>query len=178
MKGVLFKLYESILEEDFNYNLYHFTTMDKLKSILIDKKIKGNTDPKVSGSRIFKQHGYPSEGISTTRDKNLHWTGTNVRIVLDKRKLKNRFKIIPLHWFNMRYNVQGVNYRGWGNKKLTNKEIPMNQAEERVITQKGIPIDYIEKIELINNPQSKPLTQQDITTIKGFAQNIPVVDNR
>ncbi len=171
MRSDLFKLYESILNEDSN-NLYHFTTIDNLLDILNSGKLKVNEDPKISGSRIFKQYGYPAEGISTTRNKNLVWGRCNIRLVLNKQKIKQRYKIIPLHWYNMRYG--DMDYRVKGNISFRNN-IPVNQSEERIITTNGLPTSYIEEIDLINNPNGTPLTKKEIDMIKNIT-NVPVVN--
>lgn len=130
-----FQKFIDILQEKTNdYNLYHITNTDSLISILKTGMIEPMYD-KISGY-----------GISLTRYKKLDWNG-NVILVFDKNELSTRYKIKPIHWFNQRHDKE---YRMYGDKAkpYTNQNIPVNQYEERIITENPIPINFIKEIKL------------------------------
>lgn len=155
------KYYDFLNEYVNDYSLYHFTDLDSLKSILKDGYIQPDYD---------KMLGY---GISTTRYKNFKWVGDcKVRLTLDKNELSTRFKIKPYHWFNMKHNYDGRDdYRKYGHdaKPFTNQNIPANQFEERIVTEKQIPVSYIKEIKILSDISAKDLNNLIKST------NIPII---
>ena len=176
---ILLAIYESILHDDVNdFNVYHFTTIENLYSILNDGGIKVNKDPVISGGRVLDEFGHPTFGISTTRNKNLKWGYCNIRLVFDKRKLKNKYKIMPVHWFNMKNKLDSDKWddnRKYGDITVRNN-ISVNQYEERVIAD-NIPLHFVKQIDIINNSNASELTQEDINKLKRLT-DIPVVEYR
>jgi len=136
------KKFEEFNKELKNY-LYHFTSIDNYKEILKDGFIYPFYD-KILGN-----------GISTTRYKNFKFMSYNkVMLIFDKDKLKQKYKIKPVHWFNQKHFFDNEDdYRKYGpdKKPITNQEISANQYEERIITDKPIPISYIEDVVFLNN---------------------------
>lgn len=49
-------------------------------------------------------------GLTLTRNKNLECPNSNGRIAFDKNELKQRYKIKPVHWFNMKHFWQAEFY--------------------------------------------------------------------
>jgi len=128
-----------------DYNLYHFTTVESLYEIYKDGWLYTIYD-KYNGNKA----------LSTTRNKNLNWftKKNNIRLSFDKRELSKKYKIKPYHWFNDRH---GVDYRSKGNNATPNgnQDIPVNQYEERVISNNPIPIKYITDINIIGSISNK-----------------------
>lgn len=95
--------------------LYHFTTDDKLDSILS------------SNTLIGSEFGNPDDnlvGVSTTRNKNLNYDNSTVKITLDKNKLKHNYKIIPYDYWQRDYNVP-------------NNPQTVDEDEEIILTPRG-----------------------------------------
>jgi hypothetical protein len=136
-----FKIFENVN----NYDLYHFTDMFSIMKILKDGFINPSYDGGLNDGEEY--------GISTTRYKSLKWMNNNIRITFDKRKIQHNYKIKPIHWFNMRhYWDNSDDYRKYGTEKkpYTNQNIPANQYEERILTDKPLPIKYIKEITVTN----------------------------
>lgn len=141
---------EYITEHVNDYSLYHFTDIDSLKDILKDESLYPMYD-KISG-----------QGISTTRYKDFKWSGNEVTIIFDKSKVKTRYKIKPVHWFNMSHNWQGGDdYRQYGHdaRPRTKQDIPANQYEERIVSENPIPVSFIDRI-VLNKKLPKKLTDR------------------
>lgn len=154
MKVLSFK--QHLMEKIDDYNLYHFTDYDSLISILESGLIEPTYD-KLSGS-----------GLSLTRNKNLKWTDSIIRLTFDKNELTSRYKIKPIHWFNMKHNWQGKDdYRKYGSDKKpeTGQNIPANQYEERVLSEKDIPIKYIKSIKILNKDKKLLTKIKKLTNI-------------
>jgi hypothetical protein len=133
-------LAEFLNEKVDDNNLYHFTNLESLYEIIKD------------GSILPFHDKMMDDGISTTRNKNLKWLRSNVRLTFDKNELSKRYKIKPFHWFNMKHNWdKSDDYRKYGQdiRPNTNQNIPANQYEERIVTDKPLPISYIKEIEII-----------------------------
>jgi len=139
------KSFENWLNEKLDdYNLYHFTDINSLKNIIIDEYI-------IPSHQISEDE--TPIGISTTRLKNLMWE--DVRLTFDKRELQFKYKIKPIHWFNIQ-KINNNDYRQYGHdKKLANGKIPVNQFEERIITKTGIPIRYVKEIQIKDKKNQK-----------------------
>jgi hypothetical protein len=147
-------LFNDFLNEKVDdYNLYHFTDMFSIQSIIVDGCIYPTYD-RMTG-----------DGVSTTRYKDFKWS--NVRLTLDKRELQNHYKIKPIHWFNKRHKYQkgSDDYRQYGYdvRPETEQNLPANQFEERVVTDKPIPISYIKEIQVTD--------MSEYNRIKGWLSN-------
>ncbi len=135
------KYSEFINEAVDDYSLYHFTDLDSLYEILED----GSVYP-------FYDKVFQNDGVSMTRNKDLKWVSSKIRLVFDKRELATRYKIKPLHWFNIRhFSGEKDDYRQYGDvRPNTKQDIPANQYEERVITENPIPVSFIKQIDIIS----------------------------
>jgi len=104
-----------------------------------------------------------NNGLSTTRYKNLNWPSTTIRITFDKRELQHRYKIKPIHWFNMKHNwYKGSDdYRQFGAdvRPTTYQDVPANQYEERIISDDPIPLKYIKGILILSHEDDKTLRE-------------------
>ncbi len=152
-----------ILEKLDDYNIYHFTDLDGLYEIFKDGAMFPFYD-KVMG-----------HGISTTRNKNLKWLENfnTIRLVFDKREIKKHYKIKQYHWFNMKHNFDnGDDYRKYGDDKIphTGQNIPANQYEERIITNKPLPMRYIKEIQI-----TKRIDIKDLENMKNMT-DIPIIN--
>jgi hypothetical protein len=78
--------------------IYHFTRKDSLKNILNSNKLLGSFQYELNnGKEIW--------GISTTRNKNLFYDNTDVRITLDGDKISDNYQIIPRDYWGGEYNI-------------------------------------------------------------------------
>lgn len=131
-------------------NLYHFTNHTALKSIL-------------KNGIHFKQNDLYSNKfkyyytISTTRNYDFKWLSKDVRIVLDKERIKNEYVIKPIHWKNTSYyHINSPDHRLFGHADI------MNQTEERicmnpndVYRQYFLHPKYIKQIDIIKPTDEK-----------------------
>ena len=110
-------LYDILSEAKQIGQLYHWTGLKSLYLILKSGFINPSTEDRDDFNR----------GISTTRSKEYSYGRFPVKIVLDGDLISHKYKIKPLNW--------------WNNTKATHSEF-----EERIITNKAIPINYIDEI--------------------------------
>ncbi len=133
-------------------NLYHFTNHYALKTIL------------ESGLRFTRNDLYNTENfpyyytISTTRNYDFKWVVNGCRIVLDKEKIKKKYIIKPIHWYN-KSNARLIDsgYSNSSDIRPLGHDSVMNQFEERICLN---PIDvyrqyfispkYIKQIDILN----------------------------
>lgn len=87
--------------------------------------------------------------ISTTRSYNLKWAGGDIRLTLDGDKLKNNYRIKPMHYFNIINRIllgkfkKTYDLRDFSNIEEKNKRFEqycknyydtnLNQFEERIL---------------------------------------------
>jgi hypothetical protein len=115
-------------------NLYHFTAIAALENILENGILFKKND---LYSKDFKYY----YTISTTRKFNFNFTYddiniNNVRIVLDKEKIKNDYKIIPTHWYNTEFKNDNAKPNGTNDQRTVafvgRDSLIYNQFEERI----------------------------------------------
>ena len=115
--------------------LYHFTSKTNLINIL--KKNEFNLTFSIGDSPDFNVNRNKFFYFSTTRSKSSGFKKGNVKLVLDGRKLKNNYKLIPVDY--------------WRLKSLKNSE-----QEDRIISDKPIipnAINYILEIHMKDNTE-------------------------
>ncbi len=118
-------------------NLYYFTELDNLKKILENGIRFRNND--------LLNDDFPYYfAISTTRKYNFKWADSksnNFRIVLDKEKIKNHYKILPVHYYNQYYKNDDVVPNGTKDQRVNDNT--WNQYEERIcFNPKDVNNDY------------------------------------
>lgn len=97
-------LFKQFLSEDITNYLYHGTSMDHIFDILKYDMLEGRTiqqHDRFTGSKFNRvRHGDSSiKGVSLSRDIKISKRFGRIILVLDKEKLKQRYKIMPFSWY-------------------------------------------------------------------------------
>lgn len=130
------ELIESILSEGASDILYHFTHIDYVSKILKSNTISmtstlgSASDTKINNNRFFY--------LSTTRSKSSGFNNGDAKLVLDGRKLKQNYKIVPVDY--------------WGYPESSKSE-----QEDRIVSNKSEitnAINYISAIHLFYDKRS------------------------
>lgn len=125
--------------------LYHFTTVDSLKSILIDEGLKNTTNKYISFTRNFD--------LLNTSD-NFRIGKHIIRFVFDGDKLSTKYKIEPYL------------DRGWA-KRIS------NENEERIIIQRGKVLKCFNSLLEIDIIKDENF-QQILDILSSFSLNITI----
>jgi hypothetical protein len=131
------KILENIISEGASDILYHYIASDYILDMLQKNKI--NTIAAIGSDSDYKINKNKFYYLSTTRSKSSGFKKSDSKIVLDGRKLKQRYKITPVDYWN------------WPKSDKDNTSIYISsmqslEQEDRIITNKpNIPNakDYI-----------------------------------
>lgn len=123
---------KNILNESLSKNVYHFTTLGALKSIIYKNTIKcSHVDPKSADDSLNKGYIFY---LSLTRNFNstIGYVGNlnadketfkfNVRIELDGEKLNNKYKGEPVEWMSIKKRLEDESdcHKKYGRKLVKN----------------------------------------------------------
>jgi len=116
---------ENIINEGASDILYHF--MQKEYALDVLKKDKFNMIAAMGDDADYDKNRNKFYYFSTTRSKSSGWKGGNTKLVLDGRKLTQRYKIIPVDYFNKYKGAQQ-------NNRAYIDAIDSLEQEDRIIT--------------------------------------------
>ncbi|MFA5490861.1 MAG: hypothetical protein WC284_16900 [Candidimonas sp.] len=114
--------------------LYHFTSGDSLRKIINEDMLEDRTTHEIDGE-IF-------DGVSLTRDHNLNLLATYAvsghkpfRLGLDRDKLKQKYKIIPIRDKNYQKFHKAKTHKSnyLSNIMMHDVIVPVNESEEFVV---------------------------------------------
>jgi len=116
---------ENIINEGASDILYHFMQTEYALDVL--KKDKLNMIAAMGDDTDYDKNRNKFYYFSTTRSKSSGWKGGNTKLVLDGRKLTQRYKIIPVDYFNKYKGAQQSN-------RAYIDAIDSLEQEDRIIT--------------------------------------------
>jgi len=116
---------ENIINEGASDILYHF--MQTVYALDVLKKDKLNMIAAMGDDADYDKNRNKFYYFSTTRSKSSGWKGGNTKLVLDGRKLTQRYKIIPVDYFNKYKGAQQ-------NNRAYIDAIDSLEQEDRIIT--------------------------------------------
>lgn len=157
--------YRELKDQEYGDELYHYTSMENLRKIIESGKIKVKPMSlinKYSRNVVDStDYGY----ISLTEDDDFHSITsdipTDVRIVFDRDRLGDNFKLIPYSYDDEKY--KSIEYDD--DIDVANDEWYGDESEYRVY--KNIPIKYIKCVDEIDDDISPDL--MDMMNDKGIS---------
>lgn len=163
-----------ILDEGASDVMYHFTNSGALINILrtnefiLTAAVGSASDFNINKNRFFF--------FSTTRSKSSGYNSGNVKLELDGRKLKYKYKFIPVDYWQ--YSKNPSDYLS-DNDYI--RALKSGEQEDRIVSnQPTIPnaVSYIQKIHIINNERSNNIIGSIVEYAKRYNIAVNVYNNK
>jgi hypothetical protein len=157
---------ENIINEGASDTLYHF--MQTVYALDVLKKNRFNMIAAMGDDADYQKNNNKFYYLSTTRSRSSGWRVGNTKLVLDGRKLTQRYKIIPVDYFN-KYKSDKQNTRDYIDA------LQSLEQEDRIVTDSPFIRNadtYIKEVHIYVENESKKLLKSMVLECE--KNNIPI----